>query len=135
MIIFILIESLFVAIYSCMVFTIVKYIFRFLKPNSISLFFLTGFLKHFIGWLSGLQNIYCHLKRRKSLSVFHIYPRMSNIFNVSLESFGEGILFVLFSSILNYLQNKILIIFIIGGGLHILFELIGIHKWFCKRLS
>jgi hypothetical protein len=103
----------------------VKYIFK----NTFILFFLTGFFKHFIGWLSGLQHMYC----LGTLSIFPIYIDFSNMFKASLESVGEGILFLVLSNILFlFLQNQFLISFIIGGGLHIVFEIIGIHTWFCR---
>jgi hypothetical protein len=130
-------ESLFVAIYSCIIFTIIKYGFHL---KFFSLFFLTGFFKHFIGWLTGLQVMYCHYKKTNILSNFaytdykHIFSNKKMV-KVSLESIVEGILFVLFGIVLHFIQNEYIIICIIGGGLHILFDIVNIHTWFCNNLN
>ena len=139
-----LLESFFVAIYSCAIFSILKY-FLNLKINIILLIFITGFFKHFIGWISGLQHLYCASKNYENISVYRQRQRqgLSNAYNfiarfVSkiIESLGEGILFVgLFLIIrsLSLTHNNYLIVCIIGAFLHLLFEFIGMHKIFCKN--
>jgi hypothetical protein len=62
-----LLESLFVAIYSCAIFSTLKYFP--LKINILSLIFITGFFKHFIGWITGLQHLYCASKNDENISL------------------------------------------------------------------
>ena len=136
-----LLESFFVAIYSCAIFSILKYFP--LKINILSLIFITGFFKHFIGWISGLQHLYCASKNHENIS---LYRQKRYLFNTHdfiarfvykiIESLGEGVLFVgLFLIIrsLSLIHNNYLIVCIIGAFLHLLFEFIGMHKMFCKN--
>lgn len=136
-----LLESFFVAIYSCAIFSILKY-FLNLKINIISLIFITGFFKHFIGWISGLQHLYCASKNHENISLHsqqnlsqrnNAYDFIARFVSKIIESLGEGILFVgLFLIIrsLSLTHNNYLIVCIIGAFLHLLFEFIGMHKMF-----
>jgi hypothetical protein len=136
-----LLESFFVAIYSCAIFSILKYFP--LKINILSLIFITGFFKHFIGWISGLQHMYCASKNHENISLhrkkrylFNTHDFITLVVSKIIESFGEGVLFVgLFLIIrsLTLIHNNYLIVCIIGAFLHLLFDFIGIHRMFCKN--
>ena len=138
-----LLESFFVAIYSCAIFSILKYFP--LKINILSFIFITGFFKHFIGWISGLQYLYCASKNHKNISLYrqkrYLFDNNAQDFiarfvSKIIESIGEGVLFVgLFLIIrsLSLIHNNYLIVCIIGAFLHLLFEFIGMHRMFCKN--
>jgi hypothetical protein len=50
------------------------------------------------------------------------------------ESIYESIAFLLVGIVLHwFIPNKLYVFFIIGVGLHIISEYIGIHKIFCKK--
>jgi hypothetical protein len=148
-----LLESFLVAIYSCAIFSILKY--SLLKINILSLIFITGFFKHFIGWISGLQHMYCVSKSHENISLSRqqrYSDRHSQRQNYSqrhlfidnfialvvskiIESLGEGVLFVgvfLIIHSLSLIHNNYLIVCIIGAFLHLLFDFIGIHRMFCN---
>lgn len=134
-----LLESFFVAIYSCAIFSILKY-FLNLKINILSLIFITGFFKHFIGWISGLQHLYCASKNHENISLYkqqrYLFDNYARFVSKIIESIGEGVLFVgLFLIIrsLSLTHNNYLIVCIIGAFLHLLFEFIGMHRMFCKN--
>lgn len=109
-------EALCVGIYSVIIFWILKPHIK----NIIVLLFVTGFVKHFLGWASGLHAYYCKYSKE-----FERKPT----FVVLLESVGEGVLFVLIGLLLG--GGSYLNVFMIGFSLHILFEITGLHKQFC----
>ncbi len=80
--------------------------------------FIIGYLKHLIGGISGIHSFYCK-KNCNNLIVF-------------LESILEGILYIILYLILfKFIPTK-LVFFFIGAILHILFEVLYIHYYFCK---
>ena len=104
---------------------------------------MTGFLKHFLGYYLGLQSYYCNhgnaclrvleygkqeeeRNKRKTKRV--------EAFDIILESVFEGFLYVLlgvlFSKVIK--KSEILCCFFVGFILHILFEMLRIHEYFCK---
>ena len=119
-------QTFFVAIYSCFIFAILKNILNIQNKNVISLIFFTGFFKHFFGWVSGLQKLYCTLIQHISWN--------NSLITSFIESIIEGMLFVgLYFIIANKIKNNYLIIFIIGVFLHLSFDILGIHKMFCNK--
>lgn len=104
--------ALFVGIYS----TIIALLLPF--NNTILFLFVTGFFKHFLGGILGFHDIYCKQN-------FNI-----NTINLILESLIEGLFFILFGYLLpiDYPFN----IFFIGFILHIIFDLLKLHTFFCK---
>jgi hypothetical protein len=88
-------------------------LFSFLSPLPI---FWIGFLKHFLGYFFGLQEVYCinHGKKHSFITKYFIGECI-------LEGIGFSILFYIF-------MNS----FITGFVFHILSEYIGIHKLFIK---
>ncbi len=127
----VILEALFVGIYSLLLFIPLSYVF-----HKWILLFILGFVKHFLGYIFNLHNYYCNygnacssyfsnLVIPGSLYVPQNYPILV------LESLIEGFCFV----ILGYLFTNINMysIFIIGCIMHILTELGGIHFLFCKN--
>ena len=103
-----LLQSVFVGIYSVSIFILLS---KIGYPN----LFLTGFIKHFLGYILGLQDIFC--------KCLIDYPFLSLMRDCSLE----GILFLIFLQGSNLFTK-----FLFGFSLHIISEYLGIHKYFCK---
>lgn len=126
----VLLESIFVGFYSLFIFCICSI-------YSTNLF-IVGFLKHLLGYFF-LYNIYC-VYGNACRSVPQTFATDNPY--ILLESIGEGILYASIGYILVPKLNKILcyklniyqIVFLIGFGLHIVFELTGIHKMYCSRI-
>lgn len=106
------IESFIIGLYSFI-------ISLFFKDFSLQNVFIIGFIKHFLSGYFGLHNYYC----KTNFNITGDYPFNLLIF----ESILEGIIFVLLFLLLQKPSNM----FIIGFTLHILFEITGIHKYFC----
>jgi hypothetical protein len=83
--------------------------------SGMLLLFTVGFVKHFLGGALGLHNWYCGRG---------VAPRFPVV-----ESLLEGLLFVVVGMMLplNFFASGII--------LHLLFELLGIHAAFCKKLN
>lgn len=139
-----LLESLFVGIYTVLIFLFVSY-----SPidNVYMRLFSIGFVKHFLGHYLSLDTYYCNYGDAcvsdKSFSInFHFdfdesrvvkKKSVTTTVNLVLESIGEGVLFLILGSILStVLKNRFLLYFSIGFILHTGFELIGVHKKFCQ---
>ncbi len=112
-------ESLFVGIYSM----ILCFLLSIFLKNKSALFFWTGFLKHWIGWISGLHQWYCNAKRARTSS-----------WAVGAESIAEGVLFLVCSFLFRESASAGLVAFCIGMGLHVSFEIVGLHTFFCTKL-
>jgi len=120
-------ESMFVGIYSCIIYVLICN----LVNNAFVLFFVTGFIKHLLGYLLNIHSLYCKYgyacqQFTKTTAIYSNY--------LVLESIGEGILYLLFGIILGKLiVNKVVVVFIIGVLLHLMFEILEIHRLFCKK--
>jgi len=117
-------ESFFVGLYSVTIFSITNMLGCGLNMNAIA--FITGFLKHFLGWFLQLHFYYCKEK-------WKCEKHIDNFVVLLLECFLEGVVFVLLYNLLRS-QNMSYsqIFFSIGVILHILSENLGIHKQFCE---
>ena len=114
----IFLQSVFVGIYCILLFIPLSYIIH----NKFSILFVLGFCKHFLGFVFGIQSFFCKCAINTPYSILFY------------ESIFEGALFVIFGYILTLLQLKKLVqIFIIGLVLHLLFEILSGHKWFCEN--
>jgi len=136
-----ILEALFVGLYSAKI-AFFLYLLN-VKNNLYLFFFLTGFLKHFIGYYLGLQSYYCNRgnacvrvledgkqeEERNKYKTKHVEG-----FAMILESVFEGWAFVslgvLFSKVIK--KREIVCCFLIGFVLHVLFEMLSIHETFCK---
>ena len=138
-------EAIFVGIYTWFLYILLSH---FLRISSFTIFFfILGFLKHFLGGVLQLHSYYCNYGDActTSTSTKKYAPIDESLF---LDSWIEGVIFVcvfLFSyrfcvsSRINPNPNpnptKIpwIWVFSIGFFLHILFEYLGGHRWFCKN--
>ena len=118
----ILLESLFVGIYSMLLSILI--LENFNCPLVLNIFII-GFLKHFISGIVGLQQYYCSLS---------IICDKFDLDYLILESIGEGYLFLITYFILSKLvgQRGYTTFFMIGILLHITFEQLNGHSLFCK---
>ena len=118
----ILLESLFVGIYSMLLSIIVLQLFNFPLVFNI---FIIGFLKHYISGIVGLHHYYC--------SMYNICDKFDSDYLI-LESIGEGFLFLITYFILSKLvgHRGYTTFFMIGILLHITFEQLNGHSLFCK---
>ena len=122
-------ESFFVGLYSSIIFLILN---KIIKIEINLLIFLTGFAKHFLGWLLQIHTYYCkygYACKKQSNTI------SSNTHMLLVECILEGIVFVLFYNVIKRIHKMktIYIIFIIGILLHILAEKLKIHSFFCEK--
>lgn len=117
-------ESLFVGAYSCILYLLVP-----INDAKIALF-VVGFLKHYLGNWLGIQDYYCNngqsckSQRPSKYTVTHS--------DLILESVAEGGLFLLMGMLLLTIQkNMIVVYFLIGMLLHLIFEFSGAHQKIC----
>jgi hypothetical protein len=121
----ILLESIFVGIYSMLLSIIVIQLFNFPLVFNI---FIIGFLKHFISGIIGLHKYYCS-------TYYNICDKFDlKLEYLILESIIEGFLFLMTYFILSKLvgQRGYTTFFMIGILLHITFQQLNVHSLFCK---
>lgn len=127
-----LFEAIFVGIYCDIIYLcLTKGI-----PHVSVLLFCVGFLKHLLGGLLQIHNYYCnygyachrdgeYVSTHKDLELF-------------LAAIGEGVMFFIIGNIFIYgfayfKRNLLVLFFTLGLTFHILFELLGVHSFFCKE--
>lgn len=115
-----IVESLLVGFYSLFISIIILHFFNYSMYMNA---FIIGFLKHFVGGISGIQQIYCsnYIKCDK-----FIYK------NLILESIGEGLLFSVLYSLFSKAVGVYSTFFLIGMFLHLISDALNIHSYFCK---
>ena len=113
-----IIESIIVAIYSVIIFWISGFI-----KNIYAKLFITGFIKHFLGYYSGLHTLYCNSKIYKSISILSFKE-------LFIQSLIEGILFIILGY---FIGHSYINIFFIGLILHIAFDILKIHKFYINN--
>lgn len=139
-------------IYAFIVFIIVLKIYR-VKDNLakigifnkwlviILLFFIFGFIKHEIGYFLTIESSYCKTTDICKGLVKNIQPtwidRIRIIFgflqNIWLESFGEGVSFILIGlPSFVFINNKYIAAFLTGVLGHLFSKYSGFHKYFCR---
>jgi hypothetical protein len=128
-IIIILIEAILVGLFTVIISFFLS--FLFFKKN-IKFFFILGFLKHYLGFITGLQTWYCKKRNKetntKEPSVIKTKPNQ-------LENIVEGIAFIIISYLIQVIfkiKNIYFIAFLTGFILHLLAEFTGIHTLFCS---
>ena len=82
--------------------------------------FFVGFFKHYLGYYLGLHDYYCNNNKNNKNNY------------IIKDSILEGFYFIIIGNIIfklfNY--NKIISLFIIGFLMHIISDLINLHKFF-----
>ena len=125
----IIVESAFIGLYcASLYFTVNQSFFPLLSGNRNNIyvtFFIVGFIKHFIGYLVGIQTTYCRQNGKT-------YVKSPNLF---IESLLEGCAFLTFGAIGILCwpggeHHLFLLYFIMGAAIHMLAEITGIHKYF-----
>jgi len=124
-------ESIFVGLYSAMLFNLLFFVIK----NEYILLFTLGFLKHFLSYYLGIQTFFCnHGYACKKLSHSdNTYIATNN--NLFIESLLEGLWFLTIGSIVFSSIGKVkpfIVMFFIGFFTHLLCEKIKIHKYFCR---
>jgi hypothetical protein len=117
-------ESLFVGVYSCLIYFFVSFA---VSSNFTLLLFVVGFLKHFLGYYLKIQDFYCAtcVKGSKSYTTKQILLG---------ESILEGVVFIILGFLLGvFIKNRGVLMFLLGFLLHIFAEFTGVHKYFCKN--
>ena len=94
-----------------------------IKDNNM-LFFLTGFLKHFLGRFIGIHSLYCKMHKLEINKI--------NFVTLLEESILEGFLYLIAGNII-FKYFNVGSFFIIGFILHIVFEMLGIHRSFLQN--
>lgn len=117
-------ESIFVGVYVCVISFFVSYI---VSSNFALLLFVVGFLKHFLGYYLKIQDYYCASCVKGSKS----YTTKQILFG---ESILEGVVFIIMGLLLKvFIENHLVLMFLLGFLLHIIAEFVGVHKYFCKN--
>ena len=115
-----LLETIFIGIFSAIIYCTLNLFFHF--PIWIMLFIL-GIAKHLFGYYSNIQNIFCRIncKKRKSL-----FPNL-------IDYLLEGLYFLVIGEFIFTFFNfpAFISIFLCGALIHILAEILGIHKYYC----
>ena len=149
-------EAIFVGIYS----GVIAIILSFVIHNYYYLLFLTGFIKHVGGYYLNIHTYYCNhgdacMRMRNgnnsniliskflrltptefnhSPSTWSTARSKNNPRQLIFESIIEGIAYVVGGFICSFLiSNMYVSVFIVGIAMHILAELLGIHRFFCKN--
>jgi hypothetical protein len=120
----IIIESIFVGLYTLCLFNIINIVKIFTFNNQI---FLLGFMKHFLGYYLGLHTYYC-----KYGYSCNNQNKIADSTYIIIDSIMEGFLFLfIFKFILLNTIDEYKII-IVGFLLHFIFDILSLHKIFCK---
>ena len=121
-----IIESVLVGLYCVTIYLIISPFFT----NTYMQLFVTGFIKHYAGYYIGIHNWYCNngyaCKKQEKTN------KVSSNKELTKDSILEGLLFLLVGiAIKQFIKNNIYMYFVIGCSLHIIFELLNIHKYYC----
>lgn len=94
--------------------------------NLIIQLFLLGFFKHYLSYFMGLQSFYCKFKLNNN----HYQSKPNDII---FESILEGLIFVYLGLLLTkIINNKFILIFVLGFIIHIIADFYGVHEIFLK---
>ena len=118
-------EAGFVGLYA----SILGICLQYVTDTRVQLLLASGFAKHFLGYWLGLHTFYCKVCRGDRNTV------ASNIHWLQLiaESVGEAILFLCVGWFLFlFINDPLWVLFGVGFLLHSTFEVIGVHRDFCK---
>jgi|UniRef100_A0A6C0CWP1 hypothetical protein len=119
-----LFESLFVGVYTCVISIFVSFL---VSSNFVLLLFVVGFLKHFLGYYLKIQDYYCATCVNGSKS----YTTKQILLG---ESILEGGVFIILGLLLKvFIENRWILMFLLGFLLHMTAEFVGVHKYFCKN--
>jgi hypothetical protein len=120
-------EAILVGLYSCI-------IYLFVPTCTLPLTLLiVGFLKHMFGYFLGIHSYYCN-QGDACLKYNHQSAIIVPLDILIGESILEGAFYICIGLLLSmFIQNKYLIVFLIGIIAHIGSEFIKLHDTFCKN--
>jgi hypothetical protein len=142
-------ESVLVGLYSSFIYFLVSG----LRCNFAYLLFITGFLKHMLGYYTGIHDYYCNngyackkatkcgttkcgatkCETTKCGATKCGFKRATGC-NIILESVLEGVVFVIVGSLFSrVVSDKLCDVFLVGVFLHVVSEIIGLHNYFCRE--
>ena len=124
-------EAIFVGAYSYIIAIILTF-FIFHKYSYLLLFW-TGFIKHFSGYLLGIQTYYCNYGCYKERKYKKYRKAVNNTPGLIIESILEGLFYVVIGTIITHTHTHLLSVFFTGLIIHILSEPLGFHTYFCKN--
>jgi hypothetical protein len=126
-------EAILVGIYSVFLFYIIS---QFISNDTYLQLFVVGFFKHLFGAYLNIHDYYCNYGYSCYLqNECENGNCRENKKYLFIRSLFEGFLYLIFGKILIELPislKNIYLYFIIGVGLHLLFEYLQIHKYYCK---
>ena len=128
-IIILFIEAILVGLYTL----VIAFFLSFSLKNNFIFFFILGFLKHYLGYITGLQSWYCE-KRNKEINQINTKEKAQP--SLLLQNVQEGIAFIILSFIIQKvfkIKDIYFIAFLTGFLLHLFAEFTGIHTIFCKN--
>lgn len=103
---------------------------QWIKPFLLLLFVL-GVLKHSLGYVSGLESLYCNYGEACK-AIHPLFRTEAYTDRLILESLMEGLVFAL-GGLLFYDTSKVYVVFLIGFVIHLLAEFSGLHTEFCEK--
>lgn len=136
-IIIVLIEANLVGLFSITITFFLLSTFFSLKNNNLMFFFILGFLKHYLGYITGLQNWYCKKRNKETNETTGILVKTKEIQPSLLQNIQEGFAFIIVSFLIQKIfkiKDIYFIAFLTGFILHLLAEFTGIHTIFCKKM-
>ena len=107
--------------------------FHYFITNIYILLLVVGFFKHFISNIFRVHTYYCNYGEACIKVIRQNKSYISTSQYIVYDSMLESILFLFFGVWLSMVLTNIYLFFTIGFILHILFEKLGIHKWFCEK--
>jgi hypothetical protein len=126
-------EALIVGIYTSIIFLCNAIYVK----NIVILLFLTGFIKHFMGYFLQIHYYYCNYGykcNKKKQSVPLLNAKFKPVF---IQSIMEGLLFVIinyiFFNVSSVWQYRCIVIFLSSVLIHIIAEYTNVHSYFCKN--
>ena len=127
-----IIESIFVGIYSAILYLFFS---QFITPSYKNLYFLliiVGFSKHLLGSLLNVHTMYCNNGEACVKMLNQDTTYIASKTNLLRDSLFEAFAYLCLGFILQSIVKNMYLFFTIGFILHLLSEIFLIHTYFCK---
>jgi len=136
-------ESIFVGIYSVILYSIIYFYSTLFKAISMFFYwdwvclFILGFSKHFLSYYLSIQDYYCE-HGEACMRTDDTLTFIASHDGLLVESLIEGVVFMIlgilmFSFVPFFRKRKIFSVFLISIAIHFLAEWVGFHTYFCKN--
>jgi hypothetical protein len=122
-----ILESIGVGLYTHIIYIFFTLFFR-IKSFYVMLL-CVGFCKHYLGSILNFHTWYC--KNGNACKPYGF--KKENTATLFMNSCYESLLFLITGSMLSYIVPKSYLFFVIGISLHIIFEQLNIHTYYCKH--